>query len=52
MSDGLVEPLNVPPGQSTPIGVQAGVTQALVITNTLIVFGTAGEFSFTTGHPR
>lgn len=51
MSDGLVEPLNVPPGQSTPIGVQAGVTQALVITNTLIVFGTAGGIFVYNGTP-
>jgi hypothetical protein len=51
VSDGLVEPLNVPPGQSTPIGVQAGVSQAVVITNTLIVFGTAGGIFVSNGTP-
>lgn len=51
MSDGLVEPLNVPPGTTTPVGVQAGVSQAVVTANTLIVFGTSGGIFVYSGTP-
>jgi hypothetical protein len=51
LSDGLVEPLNVPPGASTPVGVQAGVTQSVVLANQVIVFGTAGGLFIYNGTP-
>lgn len=51
MSDGLVEPLNVPPGASTPVGVQAGVTQSVVLANQVIVFGAAGGLFIYNGTP-
>jgi hypothetical protein len=45
--DGLVRPVNAPSGQSTAIGVP-GVQQAVVIANTVIVFGpgTSGVFVY------
>jgi uncharacterized protein YaiE (UPF0345 family) len=49
MSDGLVEPLNVPPGQTTPIGVQPGVSQ--VAFNTVIVGGSGGGLFVYNGTP-
>jgi hypothetical protein len=51
MSDGLVEPMNVPPGTQTPVGVQAGVSQAVLLANTLIVFGSAGGIFVYNGTP-
>jgi hypothetical protein len=46
VSDGLVVPVNAPPGQSTPIGVQPGVSSAITFANTLVVFGSAsGPFT-------
>jgi hypothetical protein len=42
VSDGLIVPVNAPPGAPTPIGVQPGVTSAILFANTVVVFGTGG----------
>ena len=42
MSDGLSEPVNAPPAATMPIGVQPGVSQAVVTANRVIVFGANG----------
>lgn len=43
MTDGLIAPLNAPPGQLTPIGIQPGTTSPVVIANLVIIFGPAGN---------
>lgn len=41
-SDGLVRPLNAPPGQGVAPGVQPGVSNAVEIANLVIIFGVHG----------
>lgn len=41
--DGLVPPLNAPPAGQIATGVQPGVSQAVVIANTVIIFGPTGS---------
>ena len=40
--DGLVRGIGAPAGQATPIGVQPGTTQAVVIANRVIIIGDTG----------
>lgn len=46
VGDGLVRPVNAPAGQSTPVGVQPGVTGGVVLANKVIVSGGAGSGIF------
>ena len=41
-SDGLVAPVNAPAGQQTPVGVQPGVSNPVVLARVLIVYGATG----------
>lgn len=45
MTDGLIAPLNAPPGQPTPIGIQPGTSTPVVIANLVVIFGPAGKVS-------
>lgn len=38
MSDGLIAPVNAPPGQQTPVGTQPGVSQTVIAAQFVIVF--------------
>lgn len=49
--DGLRRPVNAPRGQGTPVGVQPGVSNAIVIANKVIVFGTGGGVFVYSGTP-
>lgn len=44
--DGLKKPINAPKGQSTPVGVQPGVSQAILLAHFLIVSGGGGVFVY------
>jgi len=41
--DGLRPPLNAPPPQEVPPGVQPGTSQAVIVANTVIVIGSNGK---------
>lgn len=43
MSDGLIPPLNAPPGAGAGLGVQPGVTSGVVVATQVIVYGPAGQ---------
>jgi hypothetical protein len=48
--DGLVKPVNAPAGQSTPVGVQPGVSNGIVIARKVIIIGnTGGLFVYAPG---
>jgi hypothetical protein len=43
MSDGLIAPLNAPPGAGGVIGTQPGVTGGVIVANRVIIIGPGGE---------
>lgn len=49
--DGLVRPLNAPPGQQTPVGVQPGTTTGVVVANKILIIGPNGGLFAYAGNP-
>jgi hypothetical protein len=52
IGDGLVRPVNAPPGQGRSLGIQPGVTGGVVVANKVIIAGPGGGLFVYSGTPK